>query len=96
MKRKDLLKVLAAVFATSNLGWPIPDSKQIKWAKESVLKFGTSHASLAVDFNASWIENDDMAKYVVKEARFWHNDLRKRSNDEIEKTWPDIWKAVTA
>jgi hypothetical protein len=81
------LMVLAGMFAVSNMGQNLPDTKLIARAKANP---PTTASSCAVYFAGQYMETDEHEAMFTAEVRMWLRDLRPLDMTQIAATWPGV------
>jgi hypothetical protein len=87
MDKPDLI-VWSAIFARTNLGFPMPSAAEIRLYRVSVAH-GSSLKALVNLACADFLENDEHFNLFLDEARNWERKLRGKTVEYILSTWPD-------
>ena len=91
-------RVLAGIFARTNMGMEMPDKKRVadaldhvnqKWYRQPHNKSGHDYA---IHFCSEFMETEHHEEMFEQEASSWYKEFGKRGQNTrayIQKTWPE-------
>lgn len=88
----EQLNVIAAIFARSNTGMPLPTVEEVR----HLLSLKKNSLSGCVMYLCQqYMESDDHQEMFEDEAKGWRKGKKIQDLETIKKTWPDIGQLIT-
>jgi len=95
-------RVLAGVFARSNMGMGYPPVKDVRDALDDINKpwYGSGTRPVddyAITFCQEFMENDEHERIFREEAAGWYKQLNKRGSDtheQLVRKYPQLYQCV--
>lgn len=87
-------KILAAIFARSNMGMGVPSKDDV--ARAAAEPFLSSVSGYVMDFCQQFMETDEHQTWFEDEALSWYDELGKKENtrERILKVHPHIGEVM--
>lgn len=87
------LVVLAACFARTNIGMPVPDRARVQRLLElKMVSLGGCVSAMC----GQYMESDDDHAMFMGEAKMWRVTLKKDGREKITKVWPHMAALIWA